>query len=81
MSDVNEEIPTIDLKLEFMNLVPFNEFPLLEKRQEKQFQYLKRVRDKIDSRISDEDIMTGYDYGIDMEIFAYDFIIENRKNE
>ena len=64
-----------------MNLDPFNEFPLLEKRQDKQFEYLKRVRDKIDPRISDMDIMTGYDYGINMEIFAYNFIIKNRKNE
>ena len=48
-----------------MNLDPFNEFPLLRKRQEKQFEYLKRVRHLIDSRISDEDIMTAYDYGLD----------------
>lgn len=64
-----------------MNLDPFNEFPLLEKRQDKQFEYLKRVRDKIDPRISDMDIMTGYDYGIDMEAFAHEFLIKNRKNE
>lgn len=64
-----------------MTTDPFNEFPLLEKRREKQFQYLKRVRDKIDSRISDEDIMTGYDYGIDMEIFAHELIIKNDLNE
>ena len=48
-----------------MNLDPFNEFPLLNKRWDKQFEYLKRVRHLIDPRISDEDIMTAYDYGLD----------------
>lgn len=64
-----------------MNLDPFNEFPLLEKRQDKQFEYLKRVRDKIDPRISDMDIMTGYDYGIDMEAFAHEFLIKIEKEK
>lgn len=66
-----------------MNLDPFNEFPLLEKRQDKQFEYLKMVRDKIDPRISGMDIITGYDYGIDMKAFAHEFLIkiERKKYE
>lgn len=57
-----------------MNLDPFNEFPLLRKRQEKQFEYLKRVRKEIDPRISDEDIITGCDYGLDMVSVSKEFI-------
>jgi hypothetical protein len=49
-----------------MNLDPFNEFPVLKKRQDKQFEYLKKVRHLIDTRISDEDIMTACDYGLDI---------------
>lgn len=48
-----------------MNLDPFNEFTYLDKRQEIQFEYLKRVRDLIDSRISDSDIMMLRDMGFD----------------
>jgi len=48
-----------------MNLDPFNEFPHLAKRQEIQFEYLKRVRHLIDSKISDNDIMMLSDMGID----------------
>jgi hypothetical protein len=59
-----------------MNLDPFNEFPYLAKRQEKQFEYLKKVRHSIDPRISDEDIMTGYDYGLDMVALAHKKIKE-----
>jgi len=49
-----------------MNLDPFNEFPYLAKRQEIQFEYLKRVRHLIDSRISDNDIMILRDLGLDV---------------
>ena len=59
-----------------MNLDPFNEFPYLAKRQEKQFEYLKKVRHLIDPRISDEDIMTGYDYGLDMVALSQEKIKE-----
>ena len=48
-----------------MNLDPFNEFQYLEKRQEIQFQHLKKVRHLIDPRINDSDIMMLRDLGLD----------------
>jgi len=62
-----------------MTMDPFNEFPLLEKRQKKQFEYLRKVRDKIDLRISDKDIMCGYDMGFDMEVVTHDFFVKKHK--
>jgi hypothetical protein len=59
-----------------MNLDPFNEFQYLEKRQDAQFEYLKRVRHLIDPRISDKDIMTGHDYGLDMVTLSKEKIKE-----
>ena len=48
-----------------MNLDPFNEFYYLQKRQEIQFKKLKEIRHLIDPRISDSEIMTLVDMGID----------------
>ena len=50
------------------------EFTHLRNRQEKQFKYLAEVREQIDLRISDDDIMVGCDYGLDMVSVAKEFI-------
>lgn len=49
-----------------MNLDPFNEFLFLRKRQDKQFMYLEMVRDLIDLRVSDDEIMSLYDMNLDV---------------
>lgn len=62
-----------------MNLDPFNEFSLLGKRQEIQFQYLKEVRHLIDARISDSDIMVLRDLGIDAVVYSAEIIKKTRR--
>jgi hypothetical protein len=57
------------------------EFSYLAIRQEKAEKYLKKVRSEIDPRISDNDIMTGYDYGIDVVAKASEVIAEYEKNK
>jgi hypothetical protein len=57
------------------------EFTYLAIRQEKVEKYLKEVRSEIDPRISDSDIMTGYDMGLDMVAKAAEFIAEYDKND
>ena len=66
-----------------MNFDPFNEFPILRRRQEITFEYLKRVRHLIDPRVSDEDIMMLRDYGLDAISFCAEKIkkIDNKQEE
>lgn len=56
------------------------EFSYLSIRQQKAEKYLKDVRSEIDPRISNDDIMTGYDMGLDMVAKAAEFITEYDKN-
>jgi hypothetical protein len=57
------------------------EFAYLTIRQENAEKYLKEVRSEIDPRISDNDIMTGYDLGLDMVAKTAEFITEYDKNK
>ena len=57
-----------------------HELTYLSIRQEKAEKYLKEVRSEIDPRISDDDIMLGYDMGLDMVAKAVEFITEYDKN-
>jgi hypothetical protein len=57
-----------------------NEFFYFIKRQELQFEYLKRARNKIDYRISDADIMMLYDMGIDAISYCQEVIKKSTPN-
>ena len=55
-----------------MNLDPFSEFLFLRKRQDKQFEYLESVRPLIDPRVSDTEIMSLFDMGLDVLTVCHD---------